>query len=597
MKNNRVFVLIFLIFSCLLAAKSYYYMPYMADDALITLRYAQRLLDGFGLTWTKGIPVEGYSNLLWTLLIAAFGRFGFELLTVARVLGVIFGILNIYLIIDYVRNRFQNAIPILVITLFFYSLSGTVSIWSMAGLEQPLVAFLALWAVGKYFDFRDFNKKNSLWYSSLALGLLCITRPDGILLSLVIGTYHLIANRGELKSAIVQVLKLAIFPAIFYFGQLIFRVYYYGEIVPNTALVKVTPSFFHAMFGLKYNLKFIYSISTLIIPVAIFSVLLLRNKNKHIGLLVSILTVWFFYLVFVGGDIFMAFRHHFYSIVFILLILAEGLNDLFKSTYYQDKKKLVMLLLTLSGLVYIYQQFEYIYYKDIETFTWTSNQKTLALALKSTFEKEQPLIAVDAAGSLPYWTKFPSLDMLGLNDYYIARHKPNNMGGGYIGHELGDPEYTLDQHPDIIQLHFGQREPIQYIDSQLVINKRFIQDYRYVNVFATAGDRHDYSGVLWFNLFSPKVGVRSVGSKVIIPAYFFRTGDRVFTEFKNGSLVLPIKANQQYELLLPYLIHIESMHSEPAGFDIQYVEVGKKLKITAKNTTNKTMDLKNIIVN
>ncbi|PKL78653.1 MAG: hypothetical protein CVV25_10715, partial [Ignavibacteriae bacterium HGW-Ignavibacteriae-4] len=156
MKNNRVFVLIFLVFSTLLALKSAYYLPYMADDALITYRYAQRLLDGFGLTWTEGIPVEGYSNLLWTLLIAAFGKLGFELHTVATVMGVIFGILNVYLIIDYVRNRFENANPILLITLFFYTMSGTVSIWSMAGLEQPLVAFLSLWAVVKYFDFCDF---------------------------------------------------------------------------------------------------------------------------------------------------------------------------------------------------------------------------------------------------------------------------------------------------------------------------------------------------------------------------------------------------------------------------------------------------------
>jgi hypothetical protein len=568
----------------------------MADDALITLRYAQRLLDGFGLTWTEGIPVEGYSNLLWTLLIAAVGKFGFELLTVARVLGVIFGILNVYLIIDYVSKRFQKAIPILLITLFFYTMSGTVSIWSMAGLEQPLVAFLSLWAVVKYFDFRDFEINSSLWYSSLALGLLCITRPDGVILSVVIGIYHLIANKSNLKVATTQILKLAVFPSLFYFGQLLFRIYFYGELVPNTALVKVTPSFFHALSGLKYNLKFIYSISTLFIPFAIFAVLLIRNNNKRINLLLSILTVWFFYLVFVGGDIFMAFRHHFYSIVFIILVLAEGLNELLESNYYKRKKKLFQLLFAVSGLIFLYQQFEYIYYEDIETFTWTSNQKTLALELKATFEKEQPLIAVDAAGSLPYWTMFPSLDMLGLNDYYIARHKPNNMGGGYIGHELGDPEYTLDQKPDIIQLHFGQREPIQYIDSQLVINKRFINDYRDINVFATAGDSHDYSGVLWFNLYSDKVGIRSVGNKVIIPAYYFKTTEEVFNEFKDGNLLLPIKPNQEFELLLPYRIQINTIYTEPVGVEILHSSEGKNTRITIKNNSSKKKYLKEVVV-
>lgn len=568
----------------------------MADDALITLRYAQRLLDGFGLTWTEGIPVEGYSNLLWTLLIAAVGKFGFELLSVARVLGVIFGIFNIYLIIDFVRNRFQNTIPILLITLFFYSLSGTVSIWSMAGLEQPLVAFLALWAVVKYFDFRDFNKKSSLWYSSLALGLLCITRPDGIMLSVIIGTYHLIANKSELKGAIIQVLKLAVFPSLFYFGQLIFRIYYYGELVPNTALVKVTPSFFHALYGLTYNLKFMKAIFTLIVPVGIMTIFLFKRKNNHISLLVSILTIWFLYLVFVGGDIFMAFRHHYYSLVFILLILVNGLNDLFNSNYYKEKKALLLVTIVFCSSFYLYQQFENGYFKNIETFTWTSNQKTLAFALLSTFEEEQPLIAVDVAGSLPYWTKFPSLDMLGLNDYYIARHKPKTMGAGFIGHELGEPEYTLDQKPDIFQLHFGVREPVRYIDSLLVKNKRFKENYRDISVFAKADNGYDYEGVLWFNIFSNKVGIRSVGNKVIIPAYYFKTTEEVFNEFKDGNLLLPIKPNQEFELLLPYRIQINTIYTEPVGVEILYSSEGKNTRITIKNNSDKKKYLKEVVV-
>ena len=45
-----------------------HYYPFLSDDALISLRYASRLLQGKGLTWTDGPPVEGYSNLLWTLL-------------------------------------------------------------------------------------------------------------------------------------------------------------------------------------------------------------------------------------------------------------------------------------------------------------------------------------------------------------------------------------------------------------------------------------------------------------------------------------------------------------------------------------------------
>ena len=41
------------------------------DDAMISMRYARNLADGYGLRWNPGEPaVEGYSNLLWTLVMA-----------------------------------------------------------------------------------------------------------------------------------------------------------------------------------------------------------------------------------------------------------------------------------------------------------------------------------------------------------------------------------------------------------------------------------------------------------------------------------------------------------------------------------------------
>lgn len=57
--------------SVALAAHAWRYLPIFDDDAFISLRYADRLLNGHGLTWTDGQRVEGYSNILWILLIAA----------------------------------------------------------------------------------------------------------------------------------------------------------------------------------------------------------------------------------------------------------------------------------------------------------------------------------------------------------------------------------------------------------------------------------------------------------------------------------------------------------------------------------------------
>ena len=62
--------------------------PFFADDAFISLRYAERLLHGHGLTWNDGERVEGYSNLLWTLLCAGLGGLGCDLTFAARGIGI-----------------------------------------------------------------------------------------------------------------------------------------------------------------------------------------------------------------------------------------------------------------------------------------------------------------------------------------------------------------------------------------------------------------------------------------------------------------------------------------------------------------------------
>src|SRR4051812_46368142 len=76
-------------FVAILVAHASRYMPFLSDDALISFRYSERLLDGRGLTWTDGRPVEGYSNLLWVLLTTGLGALGVDLIDAARLLGIV----------------------------------------------------------------------------------------------------------------------------------------------------------------------------------------------------------------------------------------------------------------------------------------------------------------------------------------------------------------------------------------------------------------------------------------------------------------------------------------------------------------------------
>src|SRR4249920_3127690 len=59
------------------------------DDAFITFRYARHLAEGYGLgAWNRtGEHVEGYSSLLWTLLLAGAARLGVDIRLASKVLG------------------------------------------------------------------------------------------------------------------------------------------------------------------------------------------------------------------------------------------------------------------------------------------------------------------------------------------------------------------------------------------------------------------------------------------------------------------------------------------------------------------------------
>ena len=44
---------------------------FLGDDSFISFRYAKHLAEGQGLVWNPGDRVEGYTNFLWVLLMAA----------------------------------------------------------------------------------------------------------------------------------------------------------------------------------------------------------------------------------------------------------------------------------------------------------------------------------------------------------------------------------------------------------------------------------------------------------------------------------------------------------------------------------------------
>jgi len=80
--------------------------------------------------------------------------------------------------------------------------------------------------------------------------------------------------------------------------------------------------------------------------------------------------------------------------------------------------------------------------------------------------KKNAVIAVNAAGVIPYYSGLRTIDMLGLNCRHIARNGRRDRTLPY-GHQAGDGDWVLDQRPDVIMLGgIGSKEPGEFVSDQ-----------------------------------------------------------------------------------------------------------------------------------
>ncbi|UCE25777.1 MAG: hypothetical protein JSU74_06985 [Candidatus Zixiibacteriota bacterium] len=504
-----------------------YYLPFISDDALISLRYAERLADGKGLNWTDGKPVEGYSNLLWILLLLPGAWLGADLIVVSRVLGFVCNGLLIAAVIYYTSLMGPVRAGPASIGALTLALAVPVAVWSIGGLEQPLAACLLAWAIVLCLQCVKEDKASSkyLWGASLCLALLSITRLDGILFTgaLVAGV---IIVRGLSKRWLSFGLRLMMLPVLFYICQQIFRMVYYGEWVANVALVKISPSWHHISAGADYLMRGLWVLSPISEIVIIFVITILirwrrvdKSRRERVVFLAVPLIFWAGYLVFIGGDVFPAWRHVLLLIAVLAPLAAETADWLEQRTNTRNGKAVQYAVWALCFIVFGRIQFSDAENRRAVEERWEWDGQVIGLMLKDGFGTQQPLIAVTAAGCLPYWSELPSIDMLGLNDYHIPRNPPDDFGQGWIGHELGVGDYVLSRQPDLIFFcgPSGSAKACFKSGKQMQSRRQFYEQYT-PTIFEGREPRMHQS-LVWVRRYSEKIGIQQTDSLIVIPAY------------------------------------------------------------------------------
>lgn len=233
----------------LLALHAWWFGSWMIDDAGITFAYARNLAAGHGLVAQSGAtPVEGYSNPLWTLFVAAlYGVGAFSVTLTPKVVAFLLAAVVVGVMFRDLRASGRSAFS-LTTPLVMLAACTPFVIWTMSGLENALLAALvALACANTLASVRDrapATRRDAT--AGVLSALLALTRPDAILYlgahAVSVAATEWTRGSGFVGRTVRRwVTQVATFVPVFgsYFA---FRVLYFGDVVPNTYHAKQKPS-------------------------------------------------------------------------------------------------------------------------------------------------------------------------------------------------------------------------------------------------------------------------------------------------------------------------------------------------------------------
>ena len=190
-KNCLVMIVVLSIWGVMLSSYGFY----TVDDAYIIFRYARNCSSGVGLVYNPGIPVDGYTSFLWTILLCIMFRIGVQDLDViVKILGFLLGSITLFLVWRLPsfagRKSFHSlrwVAPLLC------TLAPSLVISSVEGLETSLYITLQMVLIKCWLS--DILEGRLSLISGVWGGLLMLARPDGLLLVLLLLLFFIYFHR------------------------------------------------------------------------------------------------------------------------------------------------------------------------------------------------------------------------------------------------------------------------------------------------------------------------------------------------------------------------------------------------------------------
>jgi arabinofuranosyltransferase len=212
---------------------------WLCDDAFISFRYVRNFVDGHGLVWNRGEYVEGYTNFAWVLELAfILWTTGIRPEIACTVLSILFtvGTFVVTAMLAWSTPFPKRRTAVVLIAIGFLCLHRSFAVWATSGLETRQFTFFLV--LGCLLLRRVSDRPTRYVPASLAFVMAALTRPEAWMLWGMALAWLVFRQTRAGKVSWREIGGFALPFLLAIALHTVFRLAYYGDLLPNTYYAK-----------------------------------------------------------------------------------------------------------------------------------------------------------------------------------------------------------------------------------------------------------------------------------------------------------------------------------------------------------------------
>jgi hypothetical protein len=394
------------------------------DDAAITYAYSENLVRGHGLVLHPNQPPqEGYSTTLWMLILAAARLIGLPIDIAGKVLGIVAGAAAIVISVRACEDLYGKRRKLPIVICAIVAVGAPFVVWTGSGLEHALQSLLFVSVAAM-----PLLSTHPIWPMALCLGALILLRPEAPLIAAAV-IFVLACQRRTWPRTMVELWPLVAVPGLIALALFGFRLWYFGDLLPNPYYAKASEATFLRVFNLvggawDYVRQWMAASGAyMLVP------LLLLGLSVRVRIIVqlaaAITAAQLVFVLYAGGDWMGCFRFIAPVLPLLAILLAEALRNLESSFSRTQLDAAVVVIAVFLGIAAILQLHQFRAGPTTPASVVADIGREF-VKLAALLGIEHPTLAHHDAGGTSWAAGIDVIDLGGLGNRAIAKHMRDN---------------------------------------------------------------------------------------------------------------------------------------------------------------------------